>query len=47
MNDSIVAEIRRILEEYEEEYKEAGSEHQRRSAKEYAFNRILEVMKDA
>ena len=47
MNDSIVAEIKKILEECEEECREAGSEHQRRSAKEYAFNRIVEVMKDA
>lgn len=36
-------EIKRIIEDYKAEIKEATSENQRRSAMEYAFNRILEV----
>ena len=36
-------EIRKIIDEYQAEVEEATSENQRRSAMEYAFNRILEV----
>ena len=38
------AEIRKIMEDYKEEIEEAGCEHQRQNAMEYAFNRILELV---
>ena len=37
-------EIRRIIEEYQAEVAEAGSENQRRAAMEYAFDRIVEAV---
>ena len=38
-------EIRKIIDEYQAEIEEAGSENERRSAMEYAFNRIVEIVK--
>lgn len=37
-------EIKKIIADYKAEVAEAGSEHKRQSAMEYAFNRILEIV---
>lgn len=37
-------EVKKIIEEYKAVIAEAGCEHERRSAMESAFNRILELV---
>ena len=37
-------EIRKIIADYKATIAEAGSEHERQNAREYAFNRIIEII---